>query len=118
MHHDIDNQTIRAGLRRGCVYAALLAAAFGASAAQAQSAAGSAAPLASEISHSTQAWLDLQGSNRAATPHPQPMIGAAASLAYQRYLESFKSKIPVFYGSSSGSGGGGPDYLLTPSSSQ
>ena len=37
----------------------------------------------------------------------QPMLGAEASLAYKRYLESFNSKIPDFYGSAMGQAGSG-----------
>ena len=63
----------------------------------------------SEMGHSTRAWLDLQSSNREAAP-ALPMLGAEAGLAYRRYMESFKSKIPDLYGSAlntgSGSGGG------------
>ncbi|MEQ5838155.1 DUF3613 domain-containing protein [Paraburkholderia acidicola] len=64
----------------------------------------------SEIGHATKAWLHLQGNNVAAAP-VQPMLGEEAGIAYQRYMESFKSKIPDLYGSalnqSSGSGSGG-----------
>ncbi|MGF6771184.1 hypothetical protein P3T18_003663 [Paraburkholderia sp. GAS199] len=62
---------------------------------------------ASEVGHATRTWLDLQSSNREAAP-AQPMLGAEAGLAYRRYMESFKNKIPDLYGSMlSGSGGGG-----------
>jgi hypothetical protein len=63
---------------------------------------------ASEIGHSTRAWLDLQSSNAQGAP-ALPMLGAEAGLAYRRYMESFKSKIPDLYGSalSTGSGSGG-----------
>ncbi|MFM0015654.1 DUF3613 domain-containing protein [Paraburkholderia sediminicola] len=63
---------------------------------------------ASEVGHSTRAWLDLQSSNTEAAP-ALPMLGAEAGLAYRRYMESFKSKIPDLYGSAlnTGSGGGG-----------
>lgn len=47
------------------------------------------------------------------------MIGEAASLAYARYLDSFKTKIPAFYESAagmSGGGGAGADALLAPAS--
>ncbi|WCM21241.1 DUF3613 domain-containing protein [Paraburkholderia bryophila] len=63
---------------------------------------------ASEVGHSTRTWLDLQGSNAQAAP-ALPMLGAEAGLAYRRYMESFKSKIPDLYGSmlnTTGSGGG------------
>ncbi|MGS0894099.1 DUF3613 domain-containing protein [Burkholderia stagnalis] len=49
---------------------------------------------ASEIGPATDAWLALQRDNRAAGPDV-PMLGDAASLTYQRYLDSFKNKIPV-----------------------
>lgn len=61
---------------------------------------------ASEVGHSTRAWLDLQSSNTEAAP-ALPMLGAEAGLAYRRYMESFKSKIPDLYGSALNSGSGG-----------
>ncbi|MFM0242693.1 DUF3613 domain-containing protein [Paraburkholderia phytofirmans] len=67
------------------------------------------APLAvraSEVGHATRAWLDLQGSNKQAAP-ALPMLGAEAGLAYRRYMESFKSKIPDLYGSALNTGSGG-----------
>jgi hypothetical protein len=134
MTHVFDEGMKGAALRRRWLRAMLLAGAFGVAAAQAQAQAqgaqepaqaqasaapADATPRASEISHATLAWLDLQSSNRVAVPE-QPMLGAAASLAYQRYLESFKSKIPVFFdsASASGSGGSGGGGSLTPSASQ
>jgi Protein of unknown function (DUF3613) len=54
---------------------------------------------ASEVGHSTRDWLELQRSNRAAAP-AQPTLGAEAGLAYQRYMDSFKTKIPSSFGSS------------------
>jgi hypothetical protein len=60
----------------------------------------------SEVGHSTLAWLDLQRSNAQAAPM-LPMLGSEAGLAYRRYMESFKSKIPDLYGSALGSGGNG-----------
>ena len=75
--------------------------------ASAQEAGGSpeaATPLASEIGHSTRDWLDLQRSGAQAAP-PLTMLGDEAGLAYQRYMESFKAKIPVSFGSSVGGGG-------------
>ncbi|WP_157059952.1 DUF3613 domain-containing protein, partial [Burkholderia pseudomallei] len=67
-----------------------------------------------------QGWFALQASNREAAP-AQPMIGEAASLAYARYIESFRTKIPAFYGSAAGmsgggGGGGGAGYSLAPAS--
>src|SRR5471032_1902120 len=67
------------------------------------------AVLASEIGHSTRAWLDLQRSNTQAAPM-LPTLGTEAGLAYRRYMESFNSKIPDLYGSAlsgGGSSGGG-----------
>lgn len=60
---------------------------------------------ASEVGHATRALLELQSSNTKAAP-VQPMLGAEAGLAYRRYMESFKSKIPDLYGSALGTGGG------------
>ncbi|VWB17375.1 lipoprotein [Burkholderia lata] len=52
-----------------------------------------AAPAASNVDRSTREWLAMQRDNRAAAP-VQPMLGDVASLVYQRYLDSFKNKIP------------------------
>jgi hypothetical protein len=60
----------------------------------------------SEVGHSTNAWLSLQASNRDAT-HEEPMLGAAATAAYQRYIDSFKHAIPETYASKLGGGGTG-----------
>ncbi|MFB9127742.1 DUF3613 domain-containing protein [Paraburkholderia dipogonis] len=49
-------------------------------------------------------------SAKAATSKPRPalpMLGAEAGLAYRRYMESFKSKIPDLYGSALNTGSGG-----------
>jgi hypothetical protein len=63
---------------------------------------------ASEVGHATAAWLDLQASNREAAPEAAPMSGAAATLAYQRYLDSFRHPVPdTFESKLSGSGSGG-----------
>ena len=92
--------------------AGALAAGGGSDFVYAQSDATQQSPRSSEIDHSTSEWLALQRSNTAAAP-ARPMLGAEAGLAYKRYLESFNSKIPEFYGSSvsqasgSGSQGGG-----------
>ena len=79
-------------------------------AAYAQEASAQPAVPNSEVGHATKAWLELQSSNAAAAP-ARPMLGEEAGLAYRRYMESFKSKIPDLYGSalnqSSGSGSGG-----------
>ena len=58
-----------------------------------------------EIVHATSALLDLQRSNRAAAT-PQPIDGAAGTFAYQRYIDSFKTPIPQWFGTMSASGGG------------
>lgn len=52
----------------------------------------------SEPGQSTTAWLDLQRSNAQAAPI-QPMLGAEATAAYRRYMDSFNAKIPATYGS-------------------
>ncbi|WP_322066190.1 DUF3613 domain-containing protein [Burkholderia ubonensis] len=96
--------------RRAAALVALLGAAAGA---QGQQPAGNATGNATVnstvnaagIGRSTDAWLALQRDNRAAGPD-LPMLGDAASLAYQRYLDSFKNRIPDSMGSPLGSGGG------------
>ena len=60
---------------------------------------------ASDVGRSTNEWLALQRDNRAAAP-VQPVLGDVATLAYQRYLDSFKSKIPSSMSSQIGAGGG------------
>ncbi|APD13527.1 hypothetical protein RO07_25465 [Pandoraea pulmonicola] len=65
----------------------------------------------------TEALLALQANNLAAGPG-LPMLGATASRAYKRYLDSFTYAIPQFYptmvqtesgvGNNSGSGGVAP----------
>lgn len=57
-----------------------------------------------EIGHSTHAWLELQRSNAAAAP-AQPMLGAEAGYAWQRYMKSFETPIPASFGSTMQSGG-------------
>ncbi|MGR9578909.1 DUF3613 domain-containing protein [Pandoraea sputorum] len=58
----------------------------------------------------TEALLAVQSNNLAAGPG-LPMLGATASRAYRRYLESFNYAIPAFFTtmvqSDSGTGGGG-----------
>ncbi|VVE11471.1 hypothetical protein PIN31115_02641 [Pandoraea iniqua] len=57
----------------------------------------------------TEALLTLQASNLAAG-RGLPMLGATASRAYRRYLDSFNYAIPAFYPTmvqSDGAGGGG-----------
>ncbi|NYH19475.1 DUF3613 domain-containing protein [Paraburkholderia bryophila] len=103
-------------LSMGAALAALIGGSVGALA-QTDDAAQAAQPSqtmqqpvrASEVGHSTRTWLDLQSSNAQAAP-ALPMLGAEAGLAYRRYMESFKSKIPDLYGSmlnTAGSGSGG-----------
>ncbi|MFM0200111.1 DUF3613 domain-containing protein [Paraburkholderia fungorum] len=61
-----------------------------------------------QVGDATRAWLQLQRSG-AEGSEPQPMLGAEATAAYRRYLESFNSKIPPFFASSLQSQqGGGP----------
>lgn len=93
----------RRAFAAGLVTLAALVAmmADGMDAARAQTAAAQQPVRNSEIDHATNQWLALQRSNTAAAP-ARPMLGAEANLAYQRYLESFNSKIPDFYGSSIG----------------
>ncbi len=59
---------------------------------------------ASDVGRSTTEWLSMQRDNRAAAP-TQPVLGDVASLVYQRYLESFKHKIPESMGSTLSSSG-------------
>lgn len=61
----------------------------------------------SVVGPATTAWLDLQRSNRAAAPEAHPFEGAAASSAYQRYLQSFAKPIPTWFTSVQRSSGGG-----------
>ncbi|MFL9907105.1 DUF3613 domain-containing protein [Paraburkholderia sp. RL17-337-BIB-A] len=94
------------------VGAVLLAGSDMAAAQQAaqQPAQQSAQPPVQQIGDATSAWLQLQRSG-AAGSEPQPMLGAEATAAYRRYLDSFNSKIPPFFASSlqsqQGSGPGG-----------
>ena len=53
---------------------------------------------ASDVGPATQSWLALQRSNASAAP-ALPTPGAQATLAYERYLDSFRSKIPASFGS-------------------
>ncbi|MGU7769335.1 DUF3613 domain-containing protein [Burkholderia sp. MR1-5-21] len=87
-----------ARVRRGVALLALVGAATAAYGQQ-------PAPNASEIGHSTDAWLALQRDNQAAAP-AAPMLGDAASLVYKRYLDSFKNKIPDSMGSPLNANGG------------
>lgn len=54
---------------------------------------------ADHIGEPTRAWLELQASGSAASA-PQTTLGAEATLAYQRYLDSFRNQIPPFFDSS------------------
>ncbi|MET3819555.1 MULTISPECIES: DUF3613 domain-containing protein [Burkholderia] len=63
-------------------------------------------PAASDVDRSTKEWLSMQRDNRAAAP-TQPMLGDVASLVYQRYLDSFKNKIPQSMSTQLGSSAGG-----------
>lgn len=60
----------------------------------------------SEVGHATSAWLALQRSNAQAAA-AQPMPGEQAGLAYRRYMQSFRSRIPDLYGSALNQGNGG-----------
>ena len=68
------------------------------------------APRASDVERSAKEWLAMQRGNRAAAP-TQPVLGDVASLVYQRYLDSFKNKIPDTMnsqlGAANGMSGGG-----------
>ncbi|WP_423378925.1 DUF3613 domain-containing protein [Burkholderia sp. LMG 32019] len=63
------------------------------------------APHASDVERSAKEWLAMQRGNRAAAP-AQPVLGDVASLVYQRYLDSFKNKIPDTMNSQLGAAGG------------
>lgn len=61
------------------------------------------------VGDSTRALLSAQRSGRQAGPE-LPMLGAASVLAYQRYLDSYKTKIPENFSSvlsKSGNSGSG-----------
>ncbi|WP_051376880.1 DUF3613 domain-containing protein [Burkholderia sp. WSM2232] len=60
----------------------------------------------SEVGHATSAWLALQRSNAQAAA-AQPMPGEQAGLAYRRYMQSFRSRIPDLYGSALNQGNSG-----------
>ncbi|RQR37485.1 DUF3613 domain-containing protein [Burkholderia sp. Bp8994] len=76
--------------------------AFGSVAAYAQQ---GTMPAASDVGRSTRDWLVMQGENRAAAS-TQPLLGDVASLVYQRYLDSFKNKIPESMSTQLGASGG------------
>ncbi|HDR9487248.1 lipoprotein [Burkholderia aenigmatica] len=94
-------RAMRAG--RIAVLGAIICMAMGTAVVHAQQ---GTAPAASDVDRSTRAWLSMQRDNRAAAP-VQPMLGDVASLVYQRYLDSFKNKIPQSMMSTLGSSSGG-----------
>ncbi|AFQ48325.1 DUF3613 domain-containing protein [Burkholderia cepacia] len=96
-----DRRSMRAG--RIAVLGAIACMALGSVAAYAQQ--QGTAPVASDVGRSTRDWLTMQGENRAAAP-TQPVLGDVASLVYQRYLDSFKNKIPESMSTQLGSSGG------------
>ncbi|KVV49655.1 hypothetical protein WT27_32265 [Burkholderia territorii] len=95
-----DRRNMRAG--RMAMLAAIACVALDTVTAYAQQ---DTAPVASEVGRSTRDWLTMQGENRAAAP-TQPVLGDVASLVYQRYLDSFKNKIPESMSTQLGSSGG------------
>ncbi|KWA22172.1 hypothetical protein WT41_02025 [Burkholderia territorii] len=95
-----DRRNMRAG--RMAMLAAIGCVALGTVTAYAQQ---DTAPVASDVGRSTRGWLTMQGENRAAAP-TQPLLGDVASLVYQRYLDSFKNKIPESMSTQLGSSGG------------
>lgn len=58
----------------------------------------SGARQAGQPGAATRAWLDLQRGGRAAAT-PEPMLGEEAGIAYERYMKSFRTKIPGRFGS-------------------
>lgn len=60
----------------------------------------------SDIGEATNAWLDLQRGNAAAAP-ALPTPGAQATLAYERYMNSFRTRIPASFGSTLSGGNAG-----------
>jgi hypothetical protein len=106
---NVTNKNMNRGWGRIAGLVATLAAvavASGANVVYAQDVAAQQLVANSEVDHATNQWLALQRSNAKAAP-AQPMLGAEASLAYKRYLESFNSKIPDFYGSAMGQASSG-----------
>jgi hypothetical protein len=101
---DMNNNHYRNALAgRIMVLVAIVTMATGTAAAQVQQ---ETMPVASDVEHSTKDWLSLQRDNRAAAP-TQPMPGDVASLVYQRYLDSFKNKIPASMSTQVGNSSGG-----------
>ncbi len=46
---------------------------------------------------STQKWLELQRSGKAASTQAQPISGEVMDKVHQRYIKSFERPIPEFY---------------------
>ncbi|GAB3626996.1 hypothetical protein PTE30175_05008 [Pandoraea terrae] len=94
-------------LRALCVMAMFSASAM--AMAQAQGSAPLTVPRAQTrdlpLGEQTSALLRLQASGDVAGPG-LPILGAEATWAYTRYMDSFKYRIPVFYGNMVGNGGG------------
>lgn len=90
--------------RNGWAARIALAGAIAWTAAGAGVARAQATASASDVGRSTTEWLSMQRDNRAAAP-TQPLLGDVASLVYQRYLESFKHKIPESMGTQVGAAG-------------
>lgn len=99
MNNNKRHQNVRAG--RTVVLGVIACVAMSAIAAYGQQA---AEPTASDVGRSTKTWLSMQRDNRAAAP-TQPMLGDVATLVYQRYLDSFKNKIPDSMSSQLGTAG-------------
>lgn len=66
--------------------------------AQADAQASASRNRANDIGEATSAWLTLQRGNTAAAP-ALPTPGAQATLAYERYMDSFRTRIPASFGS-------------------
>ncbi|WP_240324499.1 DUF3613 domain-containing protein [Trinickia diaoshuihuensis] len=102
MHRD--EPTMNQVVWRAVTVALVLAGACATTGVNAQTTSGDDA---AEIGRSTRAWLELQRTNAAAAP-ALPMPGAQATLAYERYMNSFRTRIPESFGSTlSGEGGAG-----------
>lgn len=67
-----------------------------ASSALVQAAPGLGSNPALEPGDATRAWLHEQRNNTQAAPN-KGMLGSASALAYQRYLDSYKYRIPDHY---------------------
>lgn len=44
-----------------------------------------------------KAWLEMQSSGKAASPHPQPLSGPAMNRVHERYLKSFTHPVPPYF---------------------